>query len=92
MLTTFRRFIGLCSVNLLYMVLTDKKLIEPGPETSVYRGVTPSFLFFLTLFCGIFSNRNPCSCMLQETTLKSSNFEVFKVPHMCYKKLQALRF
>ena len=35
-LTTFSRFIGLCRVSLICIVLIDKKLTEPGPETSVH--------------------------------------------------------
>ena len=49
-LTTFSRFIGLCRVILVCMVFMDKKLTEPGPETSVHPSVTLSFLFFLFLF------------------------------------------
>ena len=49
-LTTFSRFIGLCRVSLICIVLIYKKLTEPGPETSVHPGVTLSFLFFLSLF------------------------------------------
>ena len=49
-LMTFNRFIGLCRVSLVRMVLMDKKLTQPGPEMSVHPGVTLSFLFFLSLF------------------------------------------
>ena len=48
--TRFSRFIGLCRVSVMYyMELLDKKLTGPGPEISVYPGVT----LFLSIFYDI---------------------------------------
>ena len=57
-LTTFSGVIGLCRVSIMqYMELLDKKLTGPGPEISVYAGVTLFLSFFF--FCDIFSDRKP---------------------------------
>ena len=50
-LTIFSAFIGLCRVSIMqYMELVDKKLTGPGPEVSVYPGVTFFLSFFFVTF------------------------------------------